>query len=436
MGRTRIDQLADHERARFNEWADKWIDVGLRTGPADREKFVAAVKECYRFAGIPFPDVVVWVPSPLVLALAAPAAALAIELIESETRTGQRPGRVVAVGDAVDGAVGGAVDDAVRGAVGDAVRGAVRDAVDDAVDDAVRGAVGDAVRGAVRGAVGGAVDDAVDDAVGGAVGDAVRGAVGRRRHEPDEIRRATLDAIARGWSNYLGGQFWVGGWYWGGAWTSFFREVMQLELPGDLWDRARAYEATMESACWWWPHRRFVMVCERPLAIHRELSDPAIERGWNSHRLHSRSGPAVVWPDGWGLHVVHGVRVPAQVVEAPETMTAKQILDEPNAEVRRIMVQQFGAERFITDLGAKRIQADDYGELYRVELEEDEPLVMVRVINSTPEPEWSEGLIEQDGAWYKRYMIRVPPDVTTAREAVAWTFGIEKAKDYSPLVET
>lgn len=68
MAVTRIEQLADEERARFTEWADRWIDVGLRTEPADRERFEASVRDCYRFAGIPFPDVVVWVPSPLVLA--------------------------------------------------------------------------------------------------------------------------------------------------------------------------------------------------------------------------------------------------------------------------------------------------------------------------------------------------------------------------------
>jgi len=60
----------------------------------------------------------------------------------------------------------------------------------------------------------------------------------------------------------------------------FFREVCDLALGGDLWDRAKAYEATMESACWWWPHRDFVIVSERPTAIHRELVDPEKARGF------------------------------------------------------------------------------------------------------------------------------------------------------------
>lgn len=109
---------------------------------------------------------------------------------------------------------------------------------------------------------------AVDEAVHGVVDEAVRGVVG------DAVREAVSDevvqAVRRSWVLIMGGQFWVGGWWWSPSFTSFFREVCKLELPGDLWDRGRAYEATAESACWWWPHRRFVMVCERPVEIHRE----------------------------------------------------------------------------------------------------------------------------------------------------------------------
>ena len=49
----------------------------------------------------------------------------------------------------------------------------------------------------------------------------------------------------------------------------------------------------------------------------------------------------------------------------------------------------------------------------------------VRVINSTPEPDGS----------FKRYLLRVPPDITTAKAAVAWTFG-KKPDEYLPGVQT
>src|SRR5574337_1277175 len=150
----RIDSLTPQQRARMDEWADKWISVGLRTGAADRPKFEKAAEQCDLASNLSWHGNVVWVPSPIVMAIAAPVAALVIQLH-----------RVKKSGGAVRGAVSGAV----RGAGGGAVVGAVSGAVGDAVSGAVRGAVGDAVGGAVRGAVGGAVH--------GAVGGAVRGAV-------------------------------------------------------------------------------------------------------------------------------------------------------------------------------------------------------------------------------------------------------------------
>ena len=168
----------------------------------------------------------------------------------------------------------------------------------------------------------------------------------------------------------------------------------------------------MESACWWWPHTDFIMVCERPSAIHRELVDANNPRGWGSHRLHCDTGPAVSW-DGWGVYSIHGVRVPAQVVEFPETLTAGQILGEKNVEVRRVMIEQIGHERFIELTGAQPSQQDDFGKLWRVDMEDDEPLVMVELLNASLEPDGTR----------KTYFLRVPPTCTTALGAVSWSFN-------------
>jgi hypothetical protein len=290
-----------------------------------------------------------------------------------------------------------AVDDAVRVAVGGAVDVAVRVAV----DDAVRGAVGVAVRDAVGGAVGGAVRGAVDVAVRVAVDDAV-----------DRV-------ISQAWYRILGGQFWVGWWY-GPASVSFFREVCGLDLGKDMSARADAYAGTCESACWWWPHRDFVMVCERPSALRRDA------RG----RLHCETGPAIAWPDGWSLYRLHGVRVTREDIEG--ALTATRIRDEPNAEVRRVLVDRYGPAKYMADVGAVLVHTDRYGSLYRVEMPGDEPIEMVKVRNSTPEPDGS----------IKDYWLRVAPGAKTAHAAVASTFRNPitgkrlTAREYQPRVET
>ena len=50
---------------------------------------------------------------------------------------------------------------------------------------------------------------------------------------------------------------------------------------------------------------------------------------------------------------------------------------------------------------------------------------MVKVVNSTP---------EYDGT-FKDYFLRVPPEMTRARQAIAWTFD-KKETDYDPELQT
>ena len=96
-----------------------------------------------------------------------------------------------------------------------------------------------------------------------------------------------------------------------------------------------------------------------------------------------------------------------------------------NALLRAAGRKQFNRYSQLVDAGAKVVASDRYGKLLRQELDGDEPIVMVQVVNSTPEP---------DGH-FKDYFIRVPPEIQTAHEAVAWSFG-KTTKEYAPLIET
>jgi hypothetical protein len=171
-----------------------------------------------------------------------------------------------------------------------------------------------------------------------------------------------------------------------------------------------------QHAGWWWPMTGGVVITERPVRLERDTDG----------RLHSGTGMAIGYPDGWGVYAWHGMRVSAQIIEAPETLTVAQIRDEENAEVRRVMLERFGMDRYLRESGATVIDRSDYGTLYRAEISDDEPLVMVEVENSTPEPDGS----------FKHYTLRVPPTMTRARDAVAWTFGFSDGAQYDLAVQT
>lgn len=133
---------------------------------------------------------------------------------------------------------------------------------------------------------------------------------------------------------------------------------------------------------------------------------------------HNLNGPAIDFGSGdpSNVYMVGGVPVEAYVVETPEKITISDIEGEENAEIRRVKIDQYGQSRYLQDTGAEVVNTDDFGTLYKKSLGDDEPLMMVKVVNSTAEP---------DGT-FKDYFIRVDPNayggLKTARAAIASTW--------------
>jgi hypothetical protein len=218
-------------------------------------------------------------------------------------------------------------------------------------------------------------------------------------------------------------------WLW---FYKYFAEVCNIDgieecLKG-LWQVA-------ETCGWWWAEKDLCVITSKPIELHRD----------EQHRLHNTEGPAMRYPasetcpNGWCLWAVHGVRVTEQIIMAPETLTPKQILEEANVEVRRVMLERFGDERFVREAGLVSHGKDDFGEVFIQEFDNDEPLVLVKVVNSTPEPDGS----------FRDYYLRVDPNAyngkarNIGRAAVASTwrypdgeFVFSDYNEYAPLVET
>ncbi len=140
-------------------------------------------------------------------------------------------------------------------------------------------------------------------------------------------------------------------------------------------------------------------------------------------RLHRDSGPAVQYDNGSGLWFWKGVRVPEEVILRPREITSKQILAEQNAEVRRVMIERVGIERFVRESGAREVHPHEMGRLFEIDLPGDPDRVLKAVQVECP----STGRL---------YFLRVPPAIDRADDAVAWTFGFDAAKRYAPIAET
>ena len=201
--------------------------------------------------------------------------------------------------------------------------------------------------------------------------------------------------------------------------------ALNQEIFDSIYDKACAEKLSLWSELL---RDTYAMMLYGGVAVVCEF--PAIASLDPENRFHSDTGPALRFTDKFDMFLWHGRRVTREIIDNPGSITVEQIEAEPNIEIRTILIERYGISKFLKDSGAQKIHEDEYGILYRKRFESsdphlDEPLVVVRVHNATPEP---------DG-FHKQYFLRVPPNISTAKEAVAWTFGLD-ADDYDPAVET
>ncbi|MDL4775095.1 MULTISPECIES: DUF6745 domain-containing protein [Thermomonosporaceae] len=351
-----------------------WQSAGFATGPADRERAEAGITAAYAAAGLDAPERFVWVSSP-----AHGAVAAAFIGGYGATEGMAELARFVDGAD-LDGA-------------GSSVRDAVRTRPWERERTAASAELGPERWATAWAETGGLLWDPVNGLVA-----RVRQAIGALAGDGSEaeslLRAATLDAV-------LGQQ--------DAPWLALFESLGRLDGPlAGLAEAAR-------SAGWWWPYERVVVVSERPDELYRD------EPG----RLHRGDGPALAYPGGFALHAWRGMPIPADFVASLAEIDAARIAGEPNSELRRVMLEIFGYDRYLAETGARPLHRDETGVLWSIDLPGDEPVVMVEVVNSTPEPDGS----------YRTYYLRVPPDTRTARAGVAWTFGVPEA-DYQPEKQT
>ena len=166
------------------------------------------------------------------------------------------------------------------------------------------------------------------------------------------------------------------------------------------------------NAGWWWPMRDTVILTDRPDTLHR---DP-------QGRLHCETGPALRYRDGWAIHAIHGVRVPADLIETG--WDVKRTLEEDNAEVRRAAIELTGWDRFIADAGLTLVaSAPDPGnpphelELYDLpdrlrDMYDDQARILL----------CTNGSVEPDGT-RRRYGLPVPAHHNDPVAAAADLYG-------------
>ena len=379
---------------------------------------------------------------------------------EAATYDATRDATDAAIDDATEAATLDAINDATYAATYDATRDATDAAIDDATEAATLDAINDATYAATdaatRAATFAAIDDATEAATLDAIDDATYAATytATRAATFDATRAATraatddartsnaglvrffLNCATRWNALYQGGNMWAP--Y--DCYLTACRDILGLRLPEH--EKYQAWEQCAIHGGFRLMHEEFCIVSDFPEILKKD----------EQNRPHADDGPSHRWRDGWELYYWHGVQVTRQIVMAPETLTIEQVRKEENAEVRRVMIERMGWDRFCKLADLKVIHRDTMTAYFPAIPVSETVHANMRAITSYREGTEVAELLESsefkdfdnhplkfvrvtDPSTGEHYVLRVWHENTRAYQAVAQTFGMTE-EEYRSSIAT
>lgn len=154
---------------------------------------------------------------------------------------------------------------------------------------------------------------------------------------------------------------------------------------------------------WIYPFEKTCIVCERPTHLRFD----------QENRSHGEGVAALEFADGFSLYAYHGVILPEKYGELhPHQWRSEWLLEETNAELRRVLIQGIGYARICQELEV--VELDSWREYTLLLINHNldlEPIHLLKMVCPSTQ---------------HLHALRVPPEVTTAREAICWAnWGID-----------
>lgn len=213
---------------------------------------------------------------------------------------------------------------------------------------------------------------------------------------------------AKNWSNvYQGGAYWAQ--Y--DVYLTAMRDVIGLRLPE--YEKYKYWEEAAIHGTFRVMHEKFCIVTDFPDTLKMD----------DQNRAHCQNGPSHRWVDGWSLYHWHGVPVPANWIMNPASLSAKDAITWSNIEQRRCAAEIIGWTKILDELDAKIIDEDgdpEIGTLVEVNIPDIGTEKFLRVLCGTG----------------REFALPVPPEMKSALEANAWTFGMNLDEFVIPEVRT
>ena len=183
-------------------------------------------------------------------------------------------------------------------------------------------------------------------------------------------------------------------------WLDFCTSVLHFPIKKKKWE---VFASLVKECGWIFCDDEICVVCDRPRILSLD----------SENRLHAEGKPAIQFADGFSVYAYHGVRLPEAYGKLhPRQWRSEWLLSEDNAELKRVLIQGIGYARICQELQA--VELDSFAEYTLLIIDSDADIEAIYLLKMN-DP--STGYI---------HVLRVPPDVQSAREAIKWVnWGID-----------
>ncbi len=404
MIQMKINELTPEQTAALPAFRNEWLKWGICTDRADRPRAEAAILAMRERVENTNKPIFIWCHSPA-------TAALAVHFLKSEDFkkwASKLPEN--SLQDSLRASLWDSLWDSLRANL----QASLWDSLQDSLQDSLRASLWDSLQDSLRASLQASLWDSLRASLQASLRDSLRASLwdSLRASLQDSLRASLWDSLWDSLRDSLQDSLWNS--WWGqhdGYWIAFYlfcRDVIGVKYDAQRSKDLNLWRDIAQSCCWWQCHDNYVIISERPTIVR--LDDRNV--------LHSQSGPALAFADGWAVHSWHGTRIPGEWIEKPNVLTAAVALKQNNVEQRRAACEIIGWDKILHDLKSKTINRDDdpqIGELLEVSLPDAPRERFLRVQCGTG----------------RTFAIPVPPTVKTALEANAWTYGLEPI-EYQP----
>ncbi|NER38077.1 MAG: hypothetical protein F6J93_29655 [Oscillatoria sp. SIO1A7] len=186
-----------------------------------------------------------------------------------------------------------------------------------------------------------------------------------------------------------------------GAWLDF-----QISVNDRYCEAWEVFENIVRHCGWIFAFTKTAIVCDRPRILEFD----------RDNLLHAIGKPAIKFADGVLAYYYHGIELPKKYGKTdPSRWRPQWVIEENNAEIRRVLIQEIGYDRICQELQA-------------TEVDEWEEYTLLKIKNFIDNIDWEPIYLLKMTCPSTRFIhaLRVPPNMRSAYDAICWVnWGID-----------